>query len=215
MSGIIKTLKNKTNDTEKNVYPKTVLEAVIDPDTNESLDVILSNLEVGGSGEPINGSAYVDFDESGTDVPGDVENVTSATLVSYDNSTSGLEASSVQEAVDEVSFHTEWKLQGHFAGKGHIAPLPTSFDELYIAITDSYSSRTFTVSVLRHHIETMIDEYNIEYLATFGFATSLDSQTGWYAGGCLKITKTTINLLDYSFRGTDHSDDVKWLVYYR
>lgn len=161
------------------------------------------------------GTAYIDFNESSTDIPGSAENVTSATLVSYDNSTSGLEASNVQEAVDKVSFRTEWKLAGHFAGSGHIAPLPTSFDELYIAITDSYSSRTFTVNVLRHHIETMIDEYNIEYLATFGFATSLDSQTGWYAGGCLKITKTTINLLDYSFRGTDHSDDVKWLVYYR
>lgn len=191
------------NNTDSNLEATNVQEAI------DEIKELVSDSSVP------EGTAYIDFNESSTDIPGSAENVTSATLVSYDNSTSGLEASNVQEAVDKVSFRTEWKLQGHFAGKGHIAPLPTSFDELYIAITDSYSSRTFTVNVLRHHIETMIDEYNIEYLATFGFATSLDSQTGWYAGGCLKITKTTINLLDYSFRGTDHSDDVKWLVYCR
>lgn len=59
MSGIIKTLKNKTNDIEQNVYPKTVLEAVVDSETNETLDVILDelnnkidNIEISG-GTPV------------------------------------------------------------------------------------------------------------------------------------------------------------------
>lgn len=57
MSGIIKTLKTKTDNTEQSVYPKTVLEAVVDTDTNQTLDVILDNLnekidniEPGGGG---------------------------------------------------------------------------------------------------------------------------------------------------------------------
>ena len=55
---IIKTLKTTTNDIEQSVYPKTVLEAVVDAETNETLDVILDNLnekidniEPGGGGE--------------------------------------------------------------------------------------------------------------------------------------------------------------------
>lgn len=44
MSAIIKTLKTTTNDVEQSVYPKTVLEAVVDAETNETLDVILDNL---------------------------------------------------------------------------------------------------------------------------------------------------------------------------
>ena len=44
MSGIIKTLKNKTNDIEQNVYPKTVLEAVVDSETNETLDIVLDEI---------------------------------------------------------------------------------------------------------------------------------------------------------------------------
>lgn len=58
MSAIIKTLKTTTNDVEQSVYPKTVLEAVVDAETNETLDVILDNLnekidnfEPGGGGE--------------------------------------------------------------------------------------------------------------------------------------------------------------------
>lgn len=54
---IIKTLKTTTNDVEQSVYPKTVLEAVVDAETNETLDVILDNLnekidniEPGGGG---------------------------------------------------------------------------------------------------------------------------------------------------------------------
>lgn len=61
MSGIIKTLKNKINDIEKNVYPKTVLEAVVDSDTNKTLDVILDemndkidNIEISGGGDASN-----------------------------------------------------------------------------------------------------------------------------------------------------------------
>ena len=57
MSAIIKTLKTTTNDVEQSVYPKTVLEAVVDAETNETLDVILDNLnekidniEPGGGG---------------------------------------------------------------------------------------------------------------------------------------------------------------------
>jgi hypothetical protein len=44
MSAIIKTLKTTTNDVEQSVYPKTILEAVVDAETNETLDVILDNL---------------------------------------------------------------------------------------------------------------------------------------------------------------------------
>ena len=52
---IIKTLKTKTDETEQSVYPKTVLEAVVDSESNETLDVILDglnnkidNIETGG-----------------------------------------------------------------------------------------------------------------------------------------------------------------------
>ena len=59
MSGIIKTLKTKTDDIEQNVYPKTVLEAVVDSETNETLDNIIDelnnkidNIEISG-GTPV------------------------------------------------------------------------------------------------------------------------------------------------------------------
>ena len=99
MSGIIKTLKNKINDIEKNVYPKTVLEAVVDPDTGKTLDVLLDNIDV----DIPEGTTYIDFNEAGTDVPGEIEKVTSATTVSYNNATSGLNATNVQEAVDKTN----------------------------------------------------------------------------------------------------------------
>lgn len=98
MSAIIKTLKTKTDETEQSVYPKTVLEAVVDAETNQTLDVILDNLTVGTQ----SGTAYVDFDEQSGEVTGEVEKVTSASLVDYDNSASGIEGSNVQEAIDEV-----------------------------------------------------------------------------------------------------------------
>lgn len=45
MSGIIRTIKAKDdNNVEQNIFPKTVLEAVVDSETNETLDVILDNL---------------------------------------------------------------------------------------------------------------------------------------------------------------------------
>lgn len=96
---IIKTLKTTTNDTEQSVYPKTVLEAVVDSETNETLDVILDNIK---SDTP-NGSAYVDFNEQSGEVTGEVEAVTSAKLVSYSNTESGIEATNVQDAIDTVS----------------------------------------------------------------------------------------------------------------
>lgn len=99
MSAIIKTLKTTTNDVEQSVYPKTVLEAVVDTDTNQTLDVILDNIK---SDTP-NGSAYVDFNEQSGEVTGEVEAVTSAKLVSYSNTESGIEATNVQDAIDTVS----------------------------------------------------------------------------------------------------------------
>lgn len=61
MSAIIKTIKAKDdNNVEQNIFPKTVLEAVVDTETNETLDVILDNLnekidniEPGGGGGEI------------------------------------------------------------------------------------------------------------------------------------------------------------------
>ena len=99
MSAIIKTLKTKTDETEQSVYPKTVLEAVVDAETNQTLDVILDNLSVGTQ----SGTAYVDFNEQSGEVTGEVEKVTSASLVDYDNSTSGVVGYNVQEAIDELS----------------------------------------------------------------------------------------------------------------
>lgn len=49
------------------------------------------------------GVTYVDFSESGIDIPGEVEKVTSATTVSYSNATSGLNATNVQDAVDKTN----------------------------------------------------------------------------------------------------------------
>lgn len=98
MSAIIKTLKTTTNDVEQSVYPKTVLEAVVDTDTNQTLDVILDNIK---SDTP-NGSAYVDFNEQSGEVTGEVEAVTSAKLVSYNNTENGIEATNVQDAIDKI-----------------------------------------------------------------------------------------------------------------
>lgn len=61
MSGTIKTIKAKDdNNIEQNIFPKTVLEAVVKPETNETLDVILDelnnkidNIETGGGGGEI------------------------------------------------------------------------------------------------------------------------------------------------------------------
>lgn len=44
MSGIIKTIKAKDdNNIQHNIFPKTVLEAVVDSETNETLDNILAD----------------------------------------------------------------------------------------------------------------------------------------------------------------------------
>lgn len=62
MSGIIKTIKAKDeHDVQHNIFPKTVLEAVVDSETNETLDVILDelndkvdNIEITGGGDASN-----------------------------------------------------------------------------------------------------------------------------------------------------------------
>lgn len=92
MSAIIKTLKTKTDDVEKNVYPRTVLEAVIDPETGKTLDVLLDE-------NMPEGVVYTN-DESEPET--NVDDVTSASYVSYSNTDSGLEATNVQDAVDEI-----------------------------------------------------------------------------------------------------------------
>lgn len=83
MSAIIKTLKTKTNETEQSVYPKTVLEAVVDSETNETLDVILDglnnkidNIETGGGGDiPDNVQEQIDgkVSKSGDTMTGALE----------------------------------------------------------------------------------------------------------------------------------------------
>ena len=60
MSGILKTLKTKINDTEQNVYPKTILEAVVDPETNETLDTILEDIKNNGGGGTGEGVDIID-----------------------------------------------------------------------------------------------------------------------------------------------------------
>ena len=64
MSGTIKTIKAKDdNNIEQNIFPKTVLEAVVKPETNETLDNILDGLEntkVNKSGDTSTGDLTVD-----------------------------------------------------------------------------------------------------------------------------------------------------------
>lgn len=48
------------------------------------------------------GIIYVDSDEETPDI-GDIESITSAKLVSYNNTTSGIEGTNVQEAIDEIN----------------------------------------------------------------------------------------------------------------
>lgn len=86
---IIKTLKSTVNDVEQSVYPKTVLEAVVDAKTNETLDAVLSeintsitdlnekidNIEPGGGGEiPTDVQEQIDgkVSKSGDTMTGDL-----------------------------------------------------------------------------------------------------------------------------------------------
>ena len=83
---IIKTLKTTTNDVEQSVYPKTVLEAVVDAETNETLDVILDNLN-----EKIDNIEPGEGGELPTDVQ---EQIDSKVSKSGDTMTGALEVSS-------------------------------------------------------------------------------------------------------------------------
>ena len=67
MSGTIKTIKAKDdNNIEHNIFPKTVLEAVVKPETNETLDNILDELD----NKKVNTSDIVDnLVSTATDVP--------------------------------------------------------------------------------------------------------------------------------------------------
>lgn len=47
-------------------------------------------------------TVYIDPDEESTDI-GDIESITSAKFVSYNNTTSGIEGTNVQEAIDEIN----------------------------------------------------------------------------------------------------------------
>lgn len=69
MSGIIRTIKAKDdNNVEQNIFPKTVLEAVVDSETNETLDVILDNLnEKIDNIEPGGGGGGTTYELSRTD----------------------------------------------------------------------------------------------------------------------------------------------------
>ena len=53
--------------------------------------------------EKINNTVYIDPEEETPDI-GDIEDVTSAKFVSYNNTDSNLEATNVQEAIDALRY---------------------------------------------------------------------------------------------------------------
>lgn len=102
MSGIIKTIKAKDdNNVEQNIFPKTVLEAVVDSVSGKTLDILMNEFVP-------EGTTYVDKEES-EEIDTNVDKITLAKYVNYDNTESKLEANTVQEALDTVSSITKGK----------------------------------------------------------------------------------------------------------
>lgn len=102
MSGIIKTIKAKDdNNIEQNIFPKTVLEAVVDSVSGKTLDILMNEFVP-------EGTTYVDKEES-EEIDTNVDKITLAKYVNYDNTESKLEANTVQEALDTVSSITKGK----------------------------------------------------------------------------------------------------------
>ena len=89
---IIKTLETIDDGIEKKVFPTTIFNAVIEPNSQKTLDVILDEFT-------IEGALFVD-DEPGGEV--EITYAVDGKKVYYDNKKTSLEANNVQDAIDEV-----------------------------------------------------------------------------------------------------------------
>ena len=68
-----------------------------------------------------------------------------ATSINYDSSASGLNAKTMQEAVDEIHENLEWKLAGTTVGTAEAITYPSEAKELYIEAKMSNSGRVFSM----------------------------------------------------------------------
>lgn len=90
---IIKTLQTLDGDTEKKVYPVTTLNAVVDPETDKTLDVILDEFT-------IDGVLFVDDEPPFDNV--EIKYAVDGKKVYYDNTKTELPVNNVQDALDAV-----------------------------------------------------------------------------------------------------------------
>ena len=132
-----------------------------------------------------------------------------AESIVYNNTESGMEATNMQDAIDELNSNLtnknfEWKLVGEVTGKT-VVNLPTIFNEIIVIATRSDGN----VSV----------DLSVPYIALFddlkGFHTGTYGNDGYYTMAVFQISKTQINLHEFRNNGNDQTTSAKMRVYYR
>lgn len=130
-----------------------------------------------------------------------------ATAVNYDNSLSGLDAQTVQEAIDEVNESLEWKLVGSASGSNAIN-LPSEWKEIMYQLVNSNG-----LSLTNYIIRKMLDTPGVSGI--FGVTASENTDGSSVAKARITITESSINTTTFHIGTNDYLKDSKLYVWYR
>ena len=196
----------------------------IDADFLNELQDAVIDLELNGGGGSGSGTGAVEIEEATYENLSEEEKMADvlymvkdgtpeqnkAVNIKYDNTESGLEATNLQGAVDELSDNSEWKLVGSAKGLTAIT-LPTNAKEIYIEST--YSTATFTFNLPYKSLTSTTK--------TIRDGAFLGNSYGGYAIG-ITVTNTSVSLAHFfsvgtasPFTSTNVKDDTTTTVYYR
>ena len=129
--------------------------------------------------------------------------VATASNLSYDNSFSGLEAVTVQQAVDEVNNSLQWKSLPSVVGTS-VIDLPSEYSEFIVDIkVNEYNS--FTFSFIKNQLTDTMHPYNNGFW--------LNSNNGAKCG--VMVSKTQVQLNDVRLGEGQYETSSTVSVYYR
>ena len=131
----------------------------------------------------------------------------SANTINYNNSVSGLEARTVQEAVDELNGSLEWNKLNEVLGVTLINISELEFKEIHIKCTFPATSGTLLAYVFNILKNELTDE-NVRYSHGIGYNNS-------NAFCQYDINENSIVLYTNKFNGSDVTNNTKTEVFYR
>lgn len=174
-------------------------------------ETLLSTIGIDGKkyelGPSAENTSYNNTDSglTATDVQAAIDEVSSASGISYDNTDSGLTADDVQAVIDELNANNTWKVGGSETGATSI-DLPATFNELTILIhqTNDYSL-CYSLSIIKNELSSSDRIFRSGYYIS-------DSNNGCVY---VNVSNSRVLLGNYFINGTSYLTDTVTEVYYK